>query len=482
MTRKNLRKPRRKSKSTKTAPWFSFFNILCLLLSAILINLSFLGHYLGILAWFGLLPFLTAINNKPWKQKLLLSFLFGFMFFLGLIYWLVHVSLFGLLILCLYLALEFSLWSVFLPEPSHWSSLIIGPALWILIERLRGVLFGGFFWGMLGYSQFENIALIQSADKLGVWGISFAIVLINFILFQILDQRKHGNKIPVYVYIPILYLVSIYTYGWTILNTKPFSQPSCKLSMIQPNIEQEKKWDSDYASANMNQLQQLSVLAGKDNPDLIVWPETAVPGYILDEPRLYNQVIDIARQAKTHLLIGSPREDYLSKQYYNSVFLFGAQGNLKRYHDKLHLVPFGEYIPYKNIFGFLKNSPIADFSAGKNHTLFQIFNQQNQEVNFGVLICFEDTFPQLVRKFKQQGADFMVTVTNEAWFKHSTEPLQHTAISVFRAIENRCWFTRSANTGISCFIDPYGIIKAKVQDKTTKADIFVQGFTTYQID
>lgn len=459
---------------------FFFFDILCLIASAVLINLSFLGHHLGCLAWFGLLPFLTAINNKTWKQKLLLSFLFGFMFFLGLIYWLIHVSLFGLIILCLYLALEFSLWSVFLPNPSHWSCLIFGPALWVAIERLRGGLFGGFFWGMLGYSQFENIALIQIADKLGVWGISFAIVLINFILFQILDQRKQGNKIPIYVYLPILYLVTIYNYGWTILNTKPFVQPNCKLSIIQPNIEQDKKWDPDYLNDNMDQLQQLSLLASKDNPDLIVWPETSVPGYILDEPRLYNQVIAIARQANTHLLVGSPREDYLSKQYYNSVFLFGSQGNLKRYHDKLHLVPFGEYIPYKNIFNFLQDSPIADFSAGKKFTVFQIFNQQKQEINFGVLVCFEDTFPELVKKFKQQGAEFLITVTNEAWFKQSTEPLQHTAISVFRAIENRCWFIRSANTGISCFIDPYGRIKAKVTDKAGN-DIFVPGAITHEL-
>ncbi|MFH1062354.1 MAG: apolipoprotein N-acyltransferase [Candidatus Omnitrophota bacterium] len=480
MAKKSLKTPKRKKLKAKSLPLISVADLACILISTALLNLCFLGHYLGILAWFSLIPFLISLRNKTWRQRWLISFLFSFIFFLGLIYWLGHVSLIALIFLCLYLALELSVFGILLPKPAHWTSLIIGPLLWIGLERLRGALFGGFFWGLLGYSQFQNILLIQASDKLGVWGISFVIVLINLTLLQIFSQVKQQGKIAAYLYIPILYLAGMYVYGGSIIHAKPFSQPNFKLSMIQPNIPQEQKWQPDYVNSNMNQLKQLTLAASKDKPDLIVWPETSVPGYILDEPRLYNQVIAIAKQADTHLLVGSPREDYPSKQYYNSVFLFGSQGNLKLYHDKMHLVPFGEYIPYKNIFGFLKNSPIADFSSGKRYTVFQSFNQQQQEINFGVLICFEDTFPQLVREFRKQGADLLITVTNEAWFKHSTEPLQHTAISVFRAIENRCWFMRSANTGISCFIDPYGIIQAKVEDKTG-TDIFVSGALTYEL-
>ena len=480
MVKKNLKSKKHKKKS-KISRLFSLTDILCITSSAILLNLSFLGHNLGILAWVGLIPFLISLQNKTWQKRWLISFLFGFLFFIGLIYWLIHVSLIGLIILCIYLSLEFSLLAVFLPNPKHCSSLIIGPILWTIFEKIRGALFGGFLWGLLGYSQFENIPLIQAVDKVGVWGISFIVVLINFTLFQILSLRKQKMKIPVFLYIPIVCLVSMYTYGFTIIQNQPFKQKEFKLSMIQPNIAQEKKWHPDYAQENMNQLRKLTLQAALNNPDLIVWPETSVPGYILDEPRLYNQVNDIAKQAKTALLVGSPRDDYLTRQYYNSVFLFSPQGALKRYHDKIHLVPFGEYIPYKNIFSFLKNSPIADFSAGKRYTLFQCFNQQKQEISFGVLICFEDTFPALVKEFKQQGADFLITVTNEAWFKKSTEPLQHTAISVFRAIENRCWFMRSANTGISCFIDPYGRIQEKVLGKENNLDIFIQGIATYQI-
>jgi apolipoprotein N-acyltransferase len=456
-------------------------DLLFIFISALLLNLAFLGHYLGILAWFGLIPFLVCLNNKTWQQRWLLSFLFGFIFFLGLIYWLMHVSLIGLIILCIYLALEFSIFGILISSPLHWKSLVLGPLIWITLERLRGILFGSFFWGLLGYSQFQNILLIQTADKLGVWGISFAIVLINFTLLQIYTAYKQRGKITSYIYIPILYLLSMYAYGGYVLHTKTFYQPNFKLSMIQPNIAQELKWDPDAAQNNLDQLKQLTLAAAQDAPDLIVWPETSIPGYLLDEPRLYNQVIEIAKQADTHLLVGSPREDYVSQEYYNSVFLFGPQGNLKRYHDKIHLVPFGEYIPYRNVFGFLENLPIADFSSGKNHTIFQSFNKQYQEIDFGVLICFEDTFPLLVKTFKQKGADFLITVTNEAWFMRSTEPLQHTAISVFRAIENRCWFMRCANTGISCFIDPYGRIKAKIEDKETKADIFIPGALTYNL-
>lgn len=462
-------------------PWKKI-DILYIFISALLLNLAFLGHYLGILAWFGLIPFLITLQNKTWQQRWLISFLFGFIFFIGLIYWLMHVSFIALIFLCIYLALEFSIFGILIDNPLQGKSLVLGPLLWITLERLRGILFGGFFWGLLGYSQFQNILLIQTADRLGVWGISFIIVLLNITFLQIFSKKKQKKKIAVYLYLPILYLVGMYIYGGYILNTKTFIQPDFKLSMIQPNIAQEQKWNPDAAQNNLDQLKQLTLAASKDDPDLIVWPETSIPGYLLDEPRLYNQVIAIAKQADTHLLVGSPREDYLSEQYYNSVFLFGPQGNLKLYHDKMHLVPFGEYIPYKHIFGFLKTLPIADFSSGQKHTIFQSFNKQQQEINFGVLICFEDTFPRLVKTFKQKGADLLITVTNEAWFMRSTEPLQHTAISVFRAIENRCWFMRCANTGISCFIDPYGRIRAKVEDKDTKADIFTAGYLTYQIN
>jgi len=259
----------------------------------------------------------------------------------------------------------------------------------------------------------------------------------------------------------------------------PCHSPEITISLIQANIPQEQKWDPQYSDAIVKTFSSLSEKAAADNPDLIIWPETSVPGYLLDETKLYLKITNLAKELKASLLVGSPREDYEHKKFYNTAFLFHPDGQLLLFHDKLHLVPFGEYVPYKNLFSFLENTAIADFSAGERQTIFEINRDTGRTVRFGVLICFEDVFPGLVRSFHRKGADFFVTITNEAWFKNSSEPLQHTAISVLRAIENRCWFLRCANTGISCFIDPHGRIRQKI--KQGDRDIFVQGITTMNL-
>jgi apolipoprotein N-acyltransferase len=457
-------------------------DILLIFLSAVCLNLSFIGNYLGFLAWVGFVPFLLSLHKRTLITRWKLSFFFGLLFFLGLIYWISHVSIIGMLLMVFFLALGFSWFGLFCPEIDHPLCLFAAPVLLIALEKLRGIFFGGFLWGILGYTQFQNIWLIQSADIFGVWGISFLVMLVNTAIAQAIIKKQRIHLARLNCWLPIVLLALNYAYGFYAINTKNFELPGCRISVIQPNIAQEHKWDPDYRIKNIETLCALSEKAARDNPDLIIWPETSVPGYLLDEPDLYRKVIDLSKQIGTHLLVGAPREDYVESSYFNSVFLFGKHGNLKKFHDKIHLVPFGEYIPYRSVLGFLDFTTIADFSAGNRFTVFQFLNNQDKEINFAVLVCFEDIFPGLVQKFRKNHVDFLVNVTNEAWFGKSTEPIQHTAISVFRAIENRCWFLRSANTGISCVIDPNGNIKVKVQDKKTGQDIFIQGILTYNIE
>jgi len=456
----------------KKSCWFYIIS------SALLLSAAFSGYNLGILAWFSLAPFLLCLEKKSLLQRFKLCFVFAFCFFISTIYWLAHVSFFGLLMACLYLSLEFSVFALFFPSVSRPSTLIFGPLLWAVIERLRGIIFSGFGWSVLGYTQYKNIPLIQIAEVFGVWGLSFIIVMVNVVLAAFIYNKFQRPKNKLFILVPVIILLASYSFGFYSLNNPAFS-PDIKVSLIQPNIPQEKKWDPDYTVPTLEHFSRLTKKAALANPDLIIWPETSVPGYILDDARLYSAVASLAKSTTTRLLVGAPREDYQKKEYYNSAFLFGSDGRLEQFHDKIHLVPFGEYVPYKNIFWFLANGPIADFSRGSRYTLFEVSSPGKKTVRFGVLVCFEDIFPSLVKQFRRQGADFLVTITNEAWFKKTREPIQHTAISVFRAVENRCWFLRCANTGISCFIDPYGRIRKKIEHNNE--DIFVEGIAALDL-
>ncbi|MFH2137707.1 MAG: apolipoprotein N-acyltransferase [Candidatus Omnitrophota bacterium] len=448
------------------------------LLSAALLCLAFSRLNLGVIAWFGLVPFLLSINNVSLKKRLLLSFIFGFVFFMGALYWLINVSLIGLTLLCLYLSCYILLFGAVTKKSDSRYCLFTIPLAWIAAEYARSYLLTGFGWALLGHSQFKNIYLIQISNVLGVWGISFIIVMVNVLISQLIIKKFRICLHDPALWIVLLFVFVVYGYGAICLQ-QPIPALDLKISIIQPNIPQEQKWDPVYTKSILNRFAELTTEAAKDHPDLIVWPETSVPGYLLDEPKLYKNITTLAQEIKTNLLVGSPREDLARHKYYNSAFLFSPEGELLKYHDKIHLVPFGEYIPCEKILGFLYDAGIGDFSPGEKYTVFEVPNKKGQLVRFAVLVCFEDMFPSLVKKFHRQKADILITITNEAWFGISSEPIQHLAASVFRAVENHSWFIRSANTGISCFIDPQGKIRAKVEQDNE--DIFIPGFKTLSL-
>jgi len=222
----------------------------------------------------------------------------------------------------------------------------------------------------------------------------------------------------------------------------------------------------------------LSRLASEEKPDIIIWPETSLPGALEEDQFLIENINFLAKDIKTKLLIGAV--SYREGLYYNSAALISKEGEVMSRYDKLHLVPFGEYLPFPRFFSFVYNiapAPIGDFAFGKDHTVFSL----GENKSFSVLICFEDVFSYLSRDFVKRGARFLVNITNDAWFKKTTEPYQHLSSSVFRAIENRVWVVRAANTGVSCFISPKGSVIASVQDKNTKDETFISGFKTQNI-
>ncbi|MDD2680101.1 MAG: apolipoprotein N-acyltransferase [Candidatus Omnitrophica bacterium] len=432
--------------------------------SALLLALSFSFNQCGMLAWFAFVPLFLCLNNKSLKQTFLLFFITGIFFWAGAIYWLVNVTLTGTILLVLYLALYFALFGLVIrpyTRHSRLSILLFIPSAWVLLEYCRSHLLTGFPWALLGYSQYLNLPLIQIADITGIWGVSFLVMLANVAIVEIIWSLKTGlwRRLKMTLVTLTLLFSLILAYGYLRLaSVKPIAatQRALRISVIQGNIPQALKWEISAREFVMNRYFNLTAAALKDTPDLIIWPEASLPVVLEEEPAYYGMLANYVKTTARPLVFGAVTKR--AGLYYNSALLLSKDGALLERYDKLHLVPFGEYIPFRNVFSFLETiAPIGDIARGKKYTLFNLRHQDlNIPRQFGVLICFEDIFPELARGFVNRGADFLVNITNDAWFGKTSEAYQHLAASVFRAVENRVTLVRAANTGVSGFIDPQG--------------------------
>lgn len=450
-------------------------------ISAFFLALSFPKFNLEFLAWLGFIPLFSALKDSSRLKAFLLSFSCGLVFWVITVYWLMYVTVPGTIVLILYLALYFGVFGLIVRAiPFSGPRLFLIPAMWVLLEYLRSQLLTGFPWALLGYSQYLNLPMIQIADIFGAWGVSFLVVMVNAALYFLISEKKIKSSI-----IPLVILIAVLSYGFYRLTThdlKSASGKSIKVSVIQGNIPQELKWYPGARQEIMEKYIMLSRLAAQEKPDLIVWPEAAVPVILEEEPAYYEMVCNLAKQVKTPLLFGA----VTSRQglYYNSALMVSPGGEMIGRYDKLHLVPFGEYIPLRKILPFLETIvPIGDISPGKEYTLFNVNLPgvgHNLRSKFGVLICFEDVFPGLSRQFALRGAQFLVNITNDAWYQHSFASYQHFQASVFRAVENRVAVLRSANTGVTGFISPEGRIISLVRD-THSRELFVDGFKLQSI-
>ncbi|TRZ49641.1 apolipoprotein N-acyltransferase, partial [bacterium] len=434
---------------------------LCIL-CALLLILSFPDFNLWICAWFGFLPLFFVLEGKNRIKAFLFSYFTGVIFWAGTIYWLIHVTLPGTVILILYLALYFGFFGLIVscsgPLTLRFTLLI--PSAWVLLEYLRSHLLTGFPWALLGYSQYLNLPVIQIADITGVWGVSFLVMLVNAAVYSVLGSRFSVlRKKQIFLLSLSCVLLSL-IYGYYRIYRTPNTEhrTPIKISVIQANIPQEMKWDARVKDFIFGEYFALTRQAAADKPDLIIWPEAASPAILEEEAVYFDRLKAFTRQIHTPLLLGAVVSE--DSFYFNSALLLSKEGSALGRYDKLHLVPFGEYIPLKNIFGFLQTVvPIGEVAFGKDYTIFQLSTVNRQpSTNFAVLICFEDLFPELSREFSRGGADFLVNITNDAWYKKTSAPYQHLQASVFRAVENRLPLARAANTGVSAFISPQGRI------------------------
>ena len=447
-------------------------DVLLSLLSAMLLILSFPNFDLEFLAWFAFVPLLVALEDKGCLRALVLGWSTGFVSFLGILYWIiVAVHTYGnvplipsgliLLLLVAYLGLFFATFAFLhrlLQEHFGFHAIIFVPFLWVSLEHLRSFLLTGFPWANVGHSQYLNLPFIQIADVAGVYGLSFVILWVNVTLYLVLHQWT--KKIFPYreVAISLVIVSGLLLYGsiqMRAVDRQAEQLPGLRVGLVQGNIDQSVKWDESFQRETLSIYERLSRKVSEHKPELIIWPETATPFFFQDAKEYQPLILEIPEETHAFLLFGSPsyRFERGKANHYNSAYLVSTSGEITGKYDKIHLVPFGEYIPLSNLLFFIGSlgEGIGNFKPGR-----EFFNFSLPQGQFGVLICFEIIFPDLCRRFVKRGANFLVTITNDAWFGKTSAPYQHLSLATFRAVENRVFIARAANTGISAFIDPKG--------------------------
>ncbi|MEA3465285.1 MAG: apolipoprotein N-acyltransferase [Thermodesulfobacteriota bacterium] len=456
--------------------------LLAPVLSGLLFALAFPNTAWGYLAWVALIPLFSVMHNKPWRC----GFSAGVVFFAIVLYWLntvmvtyghlpLVVSLLLYLLLVVYLA---SFWggicwcSCRIEQRLNLPLPLVLPLVWVVFEFGRNFALTGFPWANIAYSQAPYPALVQGADLGGVYVLVFLLVLVNCAGVAAWKAYRSDYALPWRLLVLVLVLwLGHYGYGlWRLAQIDCRSGgDSLRVAMVQGNIEQSLKWNPDCLRSTLTTYQRLS--AQTDTPDLIIWPESSTPFFYQDGGRRAGKVRSVARENRAMVLFGSPAymqevgqqtgedgeklvqvDNRRRYRYLNSAYLLSSQGQTMGRSDKVHLVPFGEYVPLSGVLGFVDRlvQGVGDFVSGVNCPL-QLNGHQ-----VGVLVCYEAIFPEIARHQVANGAGLLVNITNDAWFGDSSAPWQHLAMTRFRAVENRVWIARCANTGVTAIVDPTG--------------------------
>ncbi len=450
-------------------------------------------------AWIALLPLFFCLMRVSPRAGARLGLATGAVYWWPSLFWLTEVTWVGWFLLALYCALYMGAFGYL--TALCWQrypvtrglgirllSLLGVPLIWAGLEFMRSVWLTGFAWNPLGNSQYTRIALIQLSALTGVYGVSALVVVVNLAIALTLDRYVRASaqgRRPAWhpeLLAGLVILALAWGYGQRVLATDdPAADQPLRLAVIQPNIPQYVKWSPEFVNHIYTKLESLTTLAIETGqPDLVVWPETALPDYVRESERSYALVRELT-QLGAPLLVGSMDiewEESGRPRYYNSSMLFDAQGRLVTTYDKIHLVMFGEYVPLQRFIPFINAmTPIeASFNAGREHTVFRV---PGTEHTFAVLICFEDTVARVSRAGVRNGARLLINQTNVAWFRTSPASQQHITHSVFRAVENRVPLVRAANTGVSGGIDRFGRIHNVLTDGT--GNTFISGFATVPV-
>ena len=439
---------------------------------------------LSFLAWVCLVPLLLALYKENSKRKaFLLGLITGLVFFFGTCHWISKVlrnygdlSWLGAILLFLLLAVYLSLFYGLFALSFSWLStrcsmgpILVSPLLWVSAEYLRGQLMTGFPWCLLGYALVDDIRLAQLATLTGVYGLSFVLMIVNTALAVVfLTPSKTAMLRLAIVALGICVLTMFFA-----LKGQVTGGLKHDVRIVQPNIDLGQKWDFESRANLLNELSNLSLPRavnqardGDESVRLILWPETPAPFYLNHDSDFRRRMQNVAAFSKRYFLFGfvdfrPSAGNGDQRDPYNSVGLISPGGEVISQYDKIHLVPFGEYIPYANLFFFVDkiSTEVGNFKPGDHVVVSPLENGHK----LGAFVCYESVVPDLVRLFSKGGAGVLVNVTNDAWFGNSDAPFQHLNMARMRAIENHRYLLRAANNGISCVIDPYGRILRTVE-------------------
>jgi apolipoprotein N-acyltransferase len=449
------------------------------LASGIMLSAAFPALDLEPLAWVGLVPVLVASRGLGPRAAFGVGWLAGTVFYLATCYWVAYtitrytamplpLAVGVLVLMCAALAcyhgafLAGVRWFEGRGLPALW----LAPPLWVTLEWLRGWFFIGFPWAALGYSQYRYRDLVQMVEITGVYGLSALVVLFNVVVAEVVPRHRVRTRqvMPALIVLTVLVVAAPLLGRWraSSLAARP-PAGTLRVAVIQGNIEQDHKWDPAYQGETLARYRTLTAAAAaaEPKPDLVVWPETATPFFFQQAGALRDDLLELARTHGVWLLFGSPafhqdgRTGALNEL--NRAYLVSPDGREVATYDKMQLVPFGEYVPFQSTVLFFVSQVVEAVGTvipGVTPTVFAL-----PQARFGTLICYEGIFPALTRRFVAGGADFLVNVTNDAWYGHTSAPYQHLAQATLRAVENRAPLVRAANTGISAVVDVDGRLR-----------------------
>jgi len=337
-------------------------------------------------------------------------------------------------------------------------------AIWVALEMLLARIFGGFPWNLLGDSQYRIVPLIQFASFTGIYGVSFLVVWTSVSLLcaaaSILGKPGQRSPWMAEIILPFTVIVIAFFYGFHQISQPTTMNRELRVALVQPGIPQTLIWNPTNDLARFHDLLHLSENALTNKPDVLVWPEAALPGIPRYEAEFADPISDLARESKTWMIIGADDAEVTPTEtnYFNASLLINPDGKLANSYHKRGLVIFGEYIPLERWLPFIKwFTPITgSYTPGDRAVQFDLSSRDGAKFQTSVLICFEDVFPNLARKSVEPGTDFLVNITNDGWFGQGAAQWQQAAAATFRTVENGVPLIRCANTGLTCWMDAHG--------------------------